>query len=109
RFNPAGGGTCREPAQECEPGANLEIGQLCTCNAECSADAPDCLGLNVAGFEASACTLRPCDITAADACPSGGNGVVYRCCDVPFLVAATCVPQALATSVESFARCSPAP
>lgn len=101
-----GGGLCTAVSEQCTALNDHAIGERCACNADCAEAAPSCVTLELGPFPATMCTLRPCDPFDEDPCPEGAGGV-FRCCLIPTLLPATCVPPAMANLISSYALCSP--
>lgn len=103
-----GAAYCRAVPASCTGSLDVEIGGVCQCNADCDSTAPSCISLSAAGSTtAGLCTLRPCDVQSSPACPAGSGQAAYRCCRVPLLFPATCVPEVLASQIETVGTCSP--
>ena len=105
RQQASGGGLCTDVSSRCSGDGSLGIGAMCNCNADCSAEAPDCVTLQISSFPVSMCTIRPCNLMASEACPSGQLGA-FQCCMVPLVMPETCVPGALASVISSYGLCS---
>ncbi len=100
-----GGGLCAELDESCEGLGDHLMGDTCACNADCSEEAPTCLTLELGFFPLTMCSLRPCDPLSSTPCPEGSGGVA-RCCLIPTVLPATCLPPNLAGVVSNVALCS---
>jgi hypothetical protein len=99
---------CRPTDPEvCDDTLAAPIGGLCNCNAECGAEAPDCVTIELPGLpDTGLCTVRPCDRGAATPCPTDALGNAWRCCEQLFVLPATCVPPGVAAAIEGAVTCS---
>ena len=99
-----GQGVCKTVSPTCKGTQDGGPGSPCTCNADCSDEAPICLTESVAGFDTGFCVTRPCSTT--EAC-SPGVGGAYQCCQIPLVLSATCIPAAMASQIDAMAICGP--
>jgi hypothetical protein len=99
-----GQGACTPVSTTCTGTQDGSPGSPCTCNADCSDEAPVCLTESVAGFDTGFCVTRPC--STSESCAPGVGGA-YRCCTIPLVLSATCIPAAMASQIDAMAVCGP--
>lgn len=95
---------CAPSPPGCTQTRTSSIGEVCVCNSDCAPSAPTCTRLTFTGSASvGICTVRPCDRADPMACPGTG----FSCCEVPLILAPTCLDSRLTDPLGAILTCGP--